>query len=174
MGPKCGSAFRPTCGPEGRPTNAWGFSLIELLAVLVILSVLAAAAMPLASLAAKHIKEQELRYDLRQMREAMDAYKRAGDEGRILRKVGESGYPKRLEALAEGVEDTRDPNKAKIYFLRDIPTDPFAPEGVMGAESWVKRSYASSAKEPREGEDVFDVHSGSKEVGLNGIPYDKW
>jgi general secretion pathway protein G len=163
-----GSAMPP------QAARTFGFSLIELLTVLVIMSVLAAAVMPLASLAAKRIKEQELHYDLRQIREAIDAYKRAGDDGRIARKVGESGYPKKLDDLADGVEDMRDPNKAKIYFLRDIPADPFAPEGAGGADSWVKRSYASSSGEPKEGDDVFDVHSGSKEIGLNGIPYNKW
>ena len=151
-----------------------GFSLIELLTVLVIMSVLTAAAMPLASLATKRIKEQELHYDLRQIRDAIDAYKRAGDDGRIARKVGDSGYPGDLNILADGVEDLRDPNKAKIYFLRAIPTDPFAQEGVTGADSWLKRSYASSSAEPKEGDDVFDVHSRSRENGLNGIPYDKW
>jgi len=151
-----------------------GFSLMELLTVLVIMSVLAAAAMPLASLAAKRFKEQELHYHLRQVREAIDAYKRASDEGRISKKVGESGYPRKLDDLADGVEDQRDPNKAKIYFLRAIPSDPFAAEGVIGGASWAKRSYASPPSEPREGEDIFDVHSTSGEIGLNGVPYHKW
>ncbi|HVL35182.1 MAG TPA: type II secretion system protein, partial [Burkholderiales bacterium] len=81
-----------------------GFTLMELVAVLAILGVLAAAAVPVTSLAVKRVKEQELRYNLRQIREGIDAYKRAWDEGRIARKPGESGYPPRLEVLVAGVD----------------------------------------------------------------------
>ncbi len=153
-----------------------GFSLIELMAVLVILAVLASAAMPLAQLAAQRSKEQQLRHDLRQLRDAIDAYKRAADEGRIAKKAGESGYPKTLEELVKGVDDLREPNKdkAKIYFLRRIPRDPMAPPGPAGADSWGMRSYASPPDEPRAGDDVFDVFSQNDGVGVNGVPYRQW
>lgn len=153
-----------------------GFSLIELMAVLAILAILAAAAFPLARMTSQHSKEQELRYNLRQLREGIDAYKRAADEGRIAKNAGESGYPKSLDELAKGVDDLRDPNttKSKIYFLRRIPRDPMAAPGVAAAESWGKRSYASPPDEPREGDDVFDVFSLSETVGLNGISYRQW
>ena len=154
--------------------RAAGFSLVELLATLAILALLAAAAFPVVDLAAKRVKEQEMRYSLRQMRNAIDAYKLAGDEGRILRKVGETGYPPKLELLAEGVEDLRSPTKAKMYFLRRIPTDPFADPGLAGAESWGKRSYASAPDEPKAGDDVYDVYSLSALSGINGIPYRQW
>lgn len=151
-----------------------GFSLVELLATLAILALLAAAAFPVVDLAAKRVKEQEMRYSLRKMREAIDAYKLAGDEGRILRKVGETGYPPKLELLADGVEDMRSPTKAKIYFMRRVPTDPFAEPGLTGAESWGKRSYASPPDEPKAGDDVYDVYSLSPLSGINGIPYRQW
>ena len=151
-----------------------GFSLIELMAVLAILSILAAAAMPMSQLVAKRGKEQELRYDLRQMREAIDAYKRAVDEGRVAKKVGESGYPPKLDDLVTGVDDLRDPNKSKIYFLRRIPTDPMAAPGLVAGESWGKRSYASPPDDPREGDDVYDIFSRSENAGLNEVPYRKW
>lgn len=146
------------------------------MAVLAILAVLAAGAFPMARVAAQHTKERELRQNLRQLREGIDAYKRAADEGRIARKAGESGYPKILEDLANGVEDLRDPNttKAKIYFLRRIPRDPMAAPGVAAAQSWGKRSYASPPDDPREGEDVFDVFSRNETIGLNGITYRQW
>ena len=158
------------------PRHPAGFSLIELMAVLAILAILAAAAFPMARVAAQHSKEQELRYSLRQLREGIDAYKRAADEGRIAKKVGESGYPKSLDDLVKGVEDQRDPNmdKAKIYFLRRIPRDPMAAPGVAAADSWGKRSYASPPDEPREGDDIFDVFSRSEAIGLNGIAYRQW
>lgn len=151
-----------------------GFSLIELLSVLVILSVLAGAAWPLMQLTVTRSKESDLRRELRTIRQGIDAYKRAADEGRITRKVGASGYPATLDDLVSGVEDLRTPNKNKIYFLRRIPTDPMAPPGVHGAESWGKRSYASPPDEPREGDDVYDVFSRSSRSGLNGQPYRQW
>lgn len=167
-----------THAPCRPATRRWlaGFSLIELMAVLAILAVLAAAAFPIARVAAQHSKEQELRYHLRQLREGIDAYKRAADEGRIAKKAGTSGYPLSLDDLVKGVDDLRDPNltKAKIYFLRRIPTDPMAAPGVAGAESWGKRSYASPPDDPREGDDVFDVYSRNESAGLNGIPYRQW
>lgn len=151
-----------------------GFTMIELVVTLAILAVLAAIAVPVVELAVKRTREQELRYNLRQIREGIDAYKRTWDEGRITRKVGESGYPPKLEVLAEGVEDLRSPTKAKIYFLRRIPTDPMAPPGVAGAESWGKRSYASPPDEPKAGDDVYDVYSLNPGVGINGVPYREW
>lgn len=151
-----------------------GFSLIELMAVLAILAILAAAAMPMSQLVAKRGKEQELRYDLRQMREAIDAYKRAVDERHVARKVGESGYPPKLDDLVDGVNDELDPNKSKIYFLRRIPTDPMAAPGLVGSESWGKRSYASPPDDPHEGDDVYDIFSRSEYTGLNEVPYSKW
>lgn len=159
---------------RGTSTSGRGFTLIELVATLAILALLAVAAFPVADLTAKRIKEQELRYTLRQMREAIDAYKRAGDDGRIQRKVGDSGYPPTLEVLAAGVEDARSPVKAKIYFLRRIPTDPMAEPGLAGVESWGKRSYASPPNEPKSGDDVYDVYSLSPLKGINGIAYRDW
>ncbi|MBI3042924.1 MAG: type II secretion system protein [Betaproteobacteria bacterium] len=151
-----------------------GFTLVELVVTLAILGILAAIAVPVVELAVKRTREQELRYTLRQIRDGIDAYKRTWDEGRITRKVGETGYPPKLEVLVEGVEDLRSPTKAKIYFLRRVPTDPMAPAGVTGVESWGKRSYASPPDEPKEGDDVYDVYSLSTGVGINGVPYKEW
>jgi general secretion pathway protein G len=152
-----------------------GFTFIELVITVAILGVLVAAATPMLELTLQRSKEQELRLALRQIREAIDAYKKAADEGRIVKKVDESGYPHKLEELASGIEDTQDPKKRKIYFLRRLPADPmFEGETANAASTWGKRSYESSADQPREGQDVFDVYSLSKRKGLNGIPYRDW
>jgi len=152
-----------------------GFTLIELLVTLAILAVLASAVVPLAELAVKRAKEQELRVALRQIRGALDDYKRAVDEGRVARKADESGYPPSIEALVEGVPDVKDPKKARIHFLRRIPRDPFSADAALAsAQTWGKRSYASPHDAPAEGRDVFDVYSLAEGTGLNGIPYREW
>jgi len=144
-----------------------GFTLIELLVTVAIVAVLASVALPLNELVAQRAKEQDLRRALREIREAIDLYKQASDEGRIARKVGESGYPRRIEELVEGVEDQKSPKKERIYFLRRLPADPFG-------EAWGRRAYASPPEDPRPGEDVFDVYSLSEAMGLNGKPYRQW
>jgi general secretion pathway protein G len=148
--------------------TAKGFTLVELLVVVAIVGLLASIAAPLAELSWQRGKEQELRYTLRQIREAIDAYKRAADEGRIERNADASGYPPSLAVLVEGVEDKQDPEKSKIYFLRRVPRDP------MTGEDWGLRSYASPASDPQPGKDVYDVYSRSEEVGLNRVPYRDW
>jgi general secretion pathway protein G len=152
-----------------------GFTLIELVITVAIVAILASVALPLNELVVQRAKEQDLRRSLREIREAIDAYKQASDDGRIQKKVGESGYPRRLEELVAGVDDQKNPKKEKIYFLRRMPRDPLAADPALGpAESWGKRSYASPPDEPRDGDDVFDVFSLSTAAGINGRPYREW
>ncbi len=152
-----------------------GFTLVELVITVAIVGILASAVVPLVQVAAQRAKESELRAALRQTREAIDAYKRAADEGRVARLVNESGYPKTLEVLVEGAVDVKTPDRRKIYFLRRIPRDPFAQEAsVPAAAAWGKRSYASPPDAPAEGDDVFDVYTKAPGIGLNGIAYREW
>ncbi len=154
-----------------------GFTLIELLVTVTIVALLSTIAVPMAELAWQRTKEQELRWNLREIRNAIDAYKQAVDDGRIILSAEQSGYPPSLKTLVEGVEDARSPDekKAKIYFLRRIPRDPLDSDTTKPAEeTWGKRSYASSADAPEEGDDVFDVYSLSPGTGINGIPYRDW
>ncbi len=155
--------------------GAAGFTLIELLVTLTIVAILASVALPLAELGVKRTRENELRAALREIRGAIDAYKQAVDDGRLLKKADESGYPPSLEALVDGVEDARSAKKTKIYFLRRLPRDPlFADAQTPAAQTWGKRSYDSPADAPQQGRDVYDVHSLSMAEAMNGIPYRQW
>lgn len=155
--------------------RARGFTLIELLVTLAIMALLGAMVVPVGQTVVQRRNEAALRTALREIRSSIDAYKRAADEGRIAKAAGATGYPAKLELLVDGVVDLRSPKKAKIYFMRRLPRDPFNgnPE-LSDAQTWGKRSYASEANEPREGDDVYDVISTSGKVGLNGIPYSRW
>lgn len=152
-----------------------GFTLIEMLVTVTIVGLLSTIAFPMLELATKRSHEQELRDSLRQIRTALDSYKQAVDEGRIIEETKGSGYPPNLDVLVSGVVDAKSPNKSeRIFFLRRIPPDPFAPEGEASNGNWGLRSYASSANNPRSGADVFDVFSRSEGTGLNGIAYRQW
>lgn len=152
-----------------------GFTLIELVVTVAIVGILAMAAMPMMEMTAKRQKESELRAALRDLRGGIDAYRRAVNEGKLEKKVDESGYPHRLEDLVRGVENILDPNKGKLYFLRRLPRDPFSDDPALSAaQTWGKRSYASPPDAPLEGADVFDIYSLSPGSGLNGIPYREW
>ncbi|MEF7612410.1 type II secretion system protein [Aquincola sp. MAHUQ-54] len=152
-----------------------GFTIVELVVTVAILGVLATGALPLAELVIQRQKEQELRLALREIRGAIDAYKRAVDEGRVNRAADATGFPESLDALAVGTRDMRSTEKQMIYFLRRVPRDPFEPDASLpAAATWGLRSYASPPEDPQPGKDVFDVYSRAPGTGLNGQPYRAW
>jgi general secretion pathway protein G len=153
-----------------------GFTIIELVITVGIISLLATAAVPSAQLIYQRERESELRSSLRTIRAAIDAYKRASDSGRIKKELDKSGYPPDLQSLVDGVDDAGSPKEGvKIYFLRRLPPDPFWPDAATPtADTWGLRSYASPPDDPQPGDDVYDVHSRSSRIGLNGVPYRDW
>ncbi|MGE4050026.1 MAG: type II secretion system protein [Piscinibacter sp.] len=152
-----------------------GFTLIELVVTLALLGVLAMLAAPMTEAAVQRSREQALRESLREIRDALDRYRRSVDAGLIARTAGTSGFPATLEVLVTGVPNAQDPKGGRLYFLRRLPRDPFFPDAATPAQAtWGLRSYASPPDDPHDGDDVFDVYSLSAGIGMNGIPYRDW
>ncbi len=153
----------------GARCRARGFTLTELVVVCAILAILAGVALPVAKYTVQRERETELRLDLRTMRNAIDEYKRYSDAGLIAIDLGTDGYPKELKVLVDGVSLVGQVDK-KVKFLRAIPVDP-----MTGKAEWDVRSYQDSEDSSFSGaENVYDVHSKSQAIGLNGVPYAKW
>ena len=154
--------------------NQQGLTLIELVIAMAILAILAAAVLPLAEVSVKRSKEIELQRALREIRNAIDAYKADYDEAKeknkIITSVGETGYPEELEDLVDGKEwGDLYPNPRR--YLRRIPKDPFDKYD----EGWGLRSYKDDPDSTVwGGDDVFDVYSQSDGIALDGTEYSTW
>lgn len=150
-----------------------GYSFVELLVVSSILMILASSVMPLAKVTMTRQREAELRRSLREMRTAIDRYKDAVDLGAISPlevELGSEGYPPDVETLVEGVSMANDASGRKLKFLRRIPRDPMARE-----REWGLRSYQDDPDSTSwGGQNVYDVYSTSRGIGLDGTPYQKW
>jgi len=124
-----------------------GFTLIELLIVMTIVGILATIAVPSYQRSVIKARETVLMENLYQMRQAIDAY--FADRGK---------YPDSLDELVES------------KYLRSIPRDPV----TLQEDSWETVPPEASAEGELPEGGVFDVHSGSDLVGMNGIPYAEW
>jgi len=148
-----GSGVRDPSGGRGWNLRfSRGLSLIELLASIAIVAVLAGAALPMAEGYAKAAREAELKRHLLEMRAAidrhyLDAHARRPDAPEV------SKYPATLEELV-----------AKKY-LRRLPADP-----TTGRVDWERVPYLEL---PRPA-GLFDVRSRNRAVSTTGEPYSSW
>ncbi len=143
-----------------------GFTLLELIIATAILVVLSTMVIPTARLTIKREKERQLRFDLWEMRDAIDRYKDAADRGGFQTKVDSQNYPPDLETLVKGV----DVQGKKVRFLRSIPTDP-----MTGTTEWGLRSMQDDPdSDSWGGQSVFDVYTKSDGIGLDGTKYKDW
>jgi general secretion pathway protein G len=143
-----------------------GLTLVELIVTVAILAIVASAAVPIARFQVKREKERELRYDLWQMREAIDHYKDAADRQAFQTKVDSMNYPPDLQTLVDGV----DVQGKKVRFLRRIPVDP-----MTGKAEWGMRSMQDDpTSDSFGGQNLFDVYSKSDGTALDGTKYSDW
>ncbi|WP_321372480.1 prepilin-type N-terminal cleavage/methylation domain-containing protein [uncultured Desulfuromusa sp.] len=124
-----------------------GFTLFELLAVMVIMSILASIAVPSYKRSQIKARESALAEDLYQMRRSIDAF--FADNGL---------YPDSLDQLVSS------------KYIRDVPRDPF----TLRSDSWncLPPEPAENGQLAEGG--CFDIRSGSDLIGLNDIPYQEW
>lgn len=161
-----------------------GFTLMEMVVSLALVGVLALVAWPAAQVAHQRQQEMELRRSLREVREALDAWKAAVQDGRIASPADASPWPPSLQSLVDGAPDAKSANPSRLVFLRRIPRDPFAPAELSPAETWGIRpsghvsnggTVVRFSDEPRRGaRDVFDVYSRTDRLALDGSRLAQW
>jgi len=151
-----------------------GLTFLEILIAMIIMSILAAAILPMAEVTVKRTKEIELRRSLREIRSAIDRYhadfETAKTEKKIITAVDENGYPEELEELVKGKE-WGDLYPTPRKYLRRIPKDPFDKYD----EGWGLRSYSDDFDSTVwGGDDIYDVYSTSDGTALDGTYYQTW
>jgi general secretion pathway protein G len=124
-----------------------GFTLVELMVVMLIIGVLAAIAIPSFISSIKNAKEAVLKEDLHVMRNAIDSYT-----------MDKAKAPQSLDDLVQS------------GYLKSIPKDPM----THSAETWVTSTDDTLQGIDQSDPGVNDVHSGSDEVGTDGQPYSSW
>lgn len=154
----------------------FGFTLLEIIIVITILSVLTAAAIPMVRNTVRREREAELRIALRQLRQAIDRYKLYYDASNgaaiPIEWKTPTGYPKEIKILVEGFVPANvvGTSESRVRFLRRLPIDP-----MTGNTEWGLRSYKDKPDSTSwGGEDVFDVYTKSSGEALNGSKYKDW
>jgi general secretion pathway protein G len=124
-----------------------GFTLIELIIVMAIISTLIMIAVPLYISAIKQAREAVLKEDLHVMRAAIDSYT-----------MDKQKAPQSLEDL---ITDG---------YLKAVPEDPF----THSKDTWVTDSNGALYSVDQTEPGIDDVHSGSQELSTGGQPYSTW
>jgi general secretion pathway protein G len=151
--------------------NQRGLTLIELVVAFTIMAALSTLMLPLARIKIRVQREADLRYNLTEMRNAIDRFKDNCDQGYFgPPKLDAQCYPDTLEMLVEGKALANDPNGTKMKFLRAIPKDPFT-----GKYEWGLRSPQDDPKTKSwGGQCVFDVYTKTEDKAPDGTPYAEW
>jgi len=161
---------------DSRSNPSSGFTLLEIIIVLMVMAILATATYPLVRNSVKREREIELHESLRQLRKAIDDYKRfndnSGGQAIPIEWRTKSGYPKELKILVEGFipANVVGTEGAKVRFLRRLPRDPMTDSTEWGLRATDDEPDSNSWS----GEDVFDVYTKSTDVSLDGTKYRDW
>ena len=153
-----------------------GFTLLEIIIVLMVMAILATATYPLVRNSVRREREIELRESLRQLRKAIDNYKafndNSGGQAIPIQWRTKSGYPKELKILVDGFipANVVGTEGAKVKFLRRMPRDPMTDSIEWGMRGSDDEPDSTSWN----GEDVFDVYTKSSDVALDGTKYKDW
>jgi general secretion pathway protein G len=124
-----------------------GFTMIELLVVMVLIVILATIGMTQYRSSVIHAREATLKEDLFRMRDAIDQY--YADKG---------NYPSTIDAL---VSDG---------YMRKVPEDPF----TKSSTSWQTVPAEPDPNNPAAEAGVYDIKSGSDATALDGTRYSEW
>jgi general secretion pathway protein G len=138
--------LRNNSGQE-KPERERGFTLVELMVVMLIIGVLAAIAIPSFVNSIKNAKEAVLKEDLHVLRNAIDSYT-----------MDKAKAPQSLDDLVQA------------GYLKTIPKGPM----THSSETWVTATDDTLQSIDQTDPGVNDVHSGSEEVGTDGQPYSSW
>ncbi len=151
--------------------SRFGFTIIELIIVIAIISTLAVVAIPMVETSVKREREIILKRSLRELRTAIDDYHDFVIKNKIQHDEETYGFPEELEILVKGIEYRDSKNKAKIRkFLRRIPADP-----MTRSIEWGLRSYQDKRKSTHwGGENIWDIYSKAEKKALNGSYYKEW
>jgi general secretion pathway protein G len=148
-----------------------GLTLVELIVAFTIMLILTSMAVPLARAKLRAERERDLRYALKEVRNAIDKYQDncyAGYFGPP--KAGTNCYPESLDILVEGVKLAQSADGKKMRLLRRVPRDPFTNTTEWGLRSDQDDPTSSSWG----GQDVFDVYSKTQEKAPDGTSYSEW
>lgn len=124
-----------------------GFTLMELMIVMLIVSILVLVAIPKFESSIRMAREAVLKEDLHVLRAAIDSYT-----------MDKQKAPQSLEDL---VQDG---------YLKEIPHDPM----TYSKDTWVTDTSDSLHSVDQTDPGIDDIHSGSQETGSDGQPYSSW
>ncbi len=148
--------------------NQKGFTVVEIIITVLILSVLASVAMPMAKLTVKRTKELELRRNLRILRDGIDKFKEEYDKARKGASDSKEDFRKILESDRKGYPNELD-ELVKLKVLRRLPPDP-----MTGKANWETRSYNDDPDTWSGDKEIFDVRSASRDKAIDGTEYNTW